>query len=110
MKRPVNILPKALALALLFGAGLSAHADFQSTVLSDNPSGFWRLHTPYTPPPPPPQVTATNLGSYGSTDDGVYSAGVLSGLPGSIVGDPDTSVDTTSGNIVINGVCSMIYG
>ena len=82
MKRLVTILPKALALALL-SAGLSAHAaDYQSTVLSDHPSGFWRLHTAYQPPPAPPQVTATNLGSLGSTDDGVYGAGALSGQPG----------------------------
>ena len=107
MKQLAIILPKALALALSFGAGLSAHADYRSAVLSDNPTGYWPLATAYAGS----LVTnvATNLGSYGAADNGVYAVSALTGQPGPIAGDPATSVNTEFGNVAISdgAICSL---
>jgi hypothetical protein len=63
-----------------------AWADYKSTVLTDNPSGYWRLNAA-------PWISyATNRGSAGSTADGVIGSLVREGLPGAIAGDANPAM------------------
>lgn len=57
---------------LTWGAGVSAHADYKSTVLSKNPIGYWQLNETT---PIPVLVVATNYGSAGTTGNGAYQNG-----------------------------------
>ncbi len=49
---------------------LSARADYQSTVISQGPVGYWRLNE--TTPPHAPITSAANLGTLGAPENGVY--------------------------------------
>jgi hypothetical protein len=74
-----------LTLALLTGA--SAYADYQSTVLSQGPVGYWRLNETTQPPTPP--INATNIGTVGSpAGDGIYYNAIRGVTPGAIVSQP----------------------
>jgi len=76
------------ATLLALTAALSARADYQSTVLSQGPVGYWRLSETTQPPPPP--VNATNIGSAGTpTGDGVYYKATRGVIPGAIVSQPN---------------------
>jgi len=66
----------------------TAKADYPSTVLSYNPSAYWRLNE--TTPVPPPDM-ATNTGIVGLSGDGYYLNGAahpVGGIPG---GGTDTA-------------------
>jgi hypothetical protein len=67
----------------------TARADYQSTVLNQNPVGYWRLEETNQPPPQP--VLATNLGSLGPNFDGGLRNGVIRGEPGALAGTTATS-------------------
>jgi hypothetical protein len=73
------------AAALL--AGISASADYSSTVLGDRPAGYWRFGETSVITPAP--LTSTNLGTVGIANNGAYTgtytrggAGVLAGSTG----------------------------
>jgi len=74
-----------VVLALTF----QARADYRSTVLSQNPAGFWEFNE--TAPPPPQPILATNLGTFGAGLNGGLQNGVLRGQPGVLSGTGDTS-------------------
>ena len=76
--------------ALATGAALHASAaDYQATVLSQNPAAYWRLNE--TPSPIAPVTTAANLGSFGSLDNGTYngSQGFFRNAVGALSGSSD---------------------
>lgn len=62
--------PLGLACALLaLSAQILVGADYQSTVLSQGPVGYWRLNETIQPFA---GIVATNSGSLGSSEDGAY--------------------------------------
>ena len=77
-----------LALANVATAGL-----YDATILADNPAGYWRLGEA------PGSATVADLTGNGHTGN-VIGGGTTLGVPGAIVGDPDTAVDFpgSSGN------------
>lgn len=84
---------KVAATALfVFSTGFLAAADYSSTVLSQQPVGYWRLNE--TTPPPVPQSVANNIGSLGAAANGTYTNGVIKGVAGAIAGSP---ADTAAG-------------
>lgn len=78
-----RLLFTAAAAGLL--ATLSATADYRSTVLADNPAGYWRLDAW------PTAKYATNLGA-AIAADGVIANFTRLGQPGAIAGDADTAM------------------
>ncbi|MGH7972804.1 MAG: LamG domain-containing protein, partial [Limisphaerales bacterium] len=78
----------AFVLLLLCAAGSPARADYRSTVLSQNPVGYWPLNETVQPPPQP--VYATNLGTFGPAINGPLQNGVIRGEPGVLAGTSDT--------------------
>ena len=65
-------------------AALPVRADYQGTVLSQGPVGYWRLSE--TTAPAPIITNAANLGTLGSADNGIYggSQGFFRGYPGAL--------------------------
>ncbi|MDB6112783.1 MAG: Laminin sub domain 2, partial [Pedosphaera sp.] len=61
---------------------LSVHADYQSTVLSQGPAGYWRLNE--TAPAQAPITNAVNLGSLGTAGTYEGSQGFFRGFPGAL--------------------------
>lgn len=79
-----------LALALLAcSAALTARGDYPSTVISQNPVGYWRLGE--TTSPPPTQL-ATNIGLAAPNFNGTYVADSPRGLPGPLAGGNGKSI------------------
>ena len=77
----------AVAAAVLWGAGLTARADYPSEVLALQPLTYWRFSETG-----PFNVTATNVGTLGAVDNGVYNDPTYSeGQPGALVGSSDTA-------------------
>jgi hypothetical protein len=68
------------ALGCLLGGG-AAQADYKSTILADSPIAYYRLG----------ESTATVASDSASGLGGLYYGGVTLGVPGAIVGDPDTA-------------------
>jgi hypothetical protein len=91
MKFPSSLpTPAHIAGAVLLAAAavLPVRADYQSTVLSQGPVGYWRLNE--TVPPPVLPLFATNLGSVGPAGNGSLFS-VSRGRPGALAGDTDTA-------------------
>jgi hypothetical protein len=65
------------------GAALPAWADYESTVLSQGPVGYWRLNETTQPQPAAP---AANLGSLGSSASGDYNNYPVRGVAGPFAG------------------------
>jgi len=82
--------PLLAAAALALGAVSTAHADYESSLLSLNPVGYWRLNETTAPPAPTP---AANSGSLAPAAAGVYTnwTDINLGQPGAIVGDANTA-------------------
>lgn len=72
------------AACLALGAGLTARADYQSTVVSQGPIGYYRLGETVQPPA---SVVAANIGSVGTDGTGEFMLDVIRGVPGAIVGE-----------------------
>jgi hypothetical protein len=79
-------------LALLFAAAGSLRADYMTTVLASNPVSYYRLGEASGP---------TAFDSSGNAHNGTYLGGVTFGVPGAIVGDPNTAVtfNGTNGHV-----------
>lgn len=77
----------AFALSLWATAPLSA--DYQSTVLSQAPVGFWHLDE--STQPQAPITIAKNLGSLGTAGDGTYFDDITRGEAGALAGGGATS-------------------
>jgi hypothetical protein len=86
-----------LALAVSW-SGSARAVDFPSTVLSQNPVGYWRLNETVAPPTPRP---AANSGSLGSAGDGNYQLGPKRGEPGAFTGGSATSTRFFNPNLDI---------
>jgi hypothetical protein len=100
MKRVIYQSKALLTATLLAGiASYSARADYQSTVLSQNPVAYWRLNETTAPPPP---FTA-NSGSVGAPGNGTFNNGVIRGVPGAIVGDPGNTAVRLLGGLTTPG-------
>jgi hypothetical protein len=87
----------AVAAVVLWGAGLTARADYPSEVLALQPLTYWRFSETG-----PFNVTATNVGTLGAVDNGAYSDPTYSqGQPGALFGSSDTAArfDGTSSKI-----------
>lgn len=91
-----------------FNTGLSNGAAYPTTVLADNPTGYWRLgEAPNVDDP-----VAANLGSLGSAGDGAYRYGTTTGqagpahsaFPGFPVGNKAVGLNGTNGYVSIPGL------
>lgn len=78
---------------LAAGTALPARADYESTVLSQDPLGYWRLNETTVPVPAAP---AANLGSLGTTAAGTYNNYPTRGLPGPFAGSLSLQFDGVS--------------
>jgi hypothetical protein len=80
-----TLFMSALVGLLAVGATTTTQADYKSTVLADNPPGYWRLDAF----PPIVLSYATNISTtgYGDSLNGVIQNYVREGLPGAVVGD-----------------------
>jgi hypothetical protein len=77
----------AVAAAVLWGAGVTARADYPSEVLALQPLTYWRFNDTGTF-----SFTATNLGTTGTNDNGLYSDPTyMQGQPGALFGSSDTA-------------------
>jgi hypothetical protein len=74
---------KSPASASVVVSATSPSASYPQTVLADGPSFFWRLNETSG-------TTAADSSPNGFA--GIYETGTTLGLPGAIVGDPDTAV------------------
>ena len=79
-------------------AGCADDAGYRALVLCDQPLAYWRLGE-RAPPSAFDQVNAGPVGTYDSSDAG----GIQYGVPGAIVGDPDTAIH-------LNGTTSVTAG
>ena len=81
-----KILATAASGALVLLANVSVGADYQTTVLSDSPAGYWRLgEMPNTLG----DIPVINSGSLGATADGVYGGYVGRQEDGALAGSAD---------------------
>ena len=80
-------------LLLVSSAALSARADYQSTVLSQGPAGYWRLNEIVQPPF---NSIATNQGSMGTSVNGTYVGSPVHQLPGPFAGSVALGFDGVS--------------
>src|SRR5262249_43584229 len=77
------LIPLVLLLAV---SSRPARADYSSTVLSQQPVGYWRLNETASPPVTP--ILATNTGSVGAAGNGTYIDCTRGALPSAIVSEP----------------------
>src|SRR5262245_27509686 len=68
---------------LAVGTALPVWADYQSTILSQDPVGYWRLNETTVPSP---IAGAANLGTLGAAALGTYDNFPTRGLPGPFAG------------------------
>ena len=77
----------ALAAVALWGAGITARADYPSEVLALQPLTYWRFSDTGTF-----SYAATNLGTLGTAENGVYNDPTyMEGQPGALFGTTNTS-------------------
>src|ERR1039457_2131193 len=94
MKQNHNNMTRLVAgLLLVSSAALSARADYQSTVLSQGPAGYWRLNEIVQPPF---NSIATNQGSMGTSVNGTYVGSPVHQLPGPFAGSVALGFDGVS--------------
>ncbi len=75
----------AVAVLVAFSAAATpTYADYQSTILADNPLGYWRLGDAVSP---------TVIDSSGNSLHGTANGGVTFGEAGALAGDPNTAFD-----------------
>lgn len=85
-------LPLACAMLALLAA-IPAYADYQATVLSQGPVGYWRLNETNQPPP---NAQAANLGTLGSSANGMYVNNPTPNSPGPFAGSTSVALDGIS--------------
>jgi hypothetical protein len=94
--------PVLLAAALT--SGFAARADYATTILADNPLGYWRLgETPVIP-----SNVLTNRGTLGTVANGNgYS--LTHGQPGALAGSADTAINFTGGAAIMGSPASFNF-
>ena len=94
----IRFLRPALMAAVLTGAGLTARADYPSEVLNLQPLTYWRFNDTGAF-----SFTATNSGTAGAADNGVYSDPTyMQGQPGALFGSTDTAAKFDGATSKIN--------
>ena len=83
------------AMLLALSAVMTVGADYQSTVLSQDPVGYYRLNETVQPVSSA-GAYATNLGSLGVSADGTYASSPVLGFPGPFPGVNSIDVNGTS--------------
>ena len=85
-----------VALLVLAAAAPCAWAaiSYSTVILGDAPIGYWRLGESSS------AVTAVE--ATGSGRDGIYTRGVINGVPGAINGDPDTAAQFDENTAWVN--------
>ncbi len=78
-----NTYGKIGSLLLLAFTAVTVQADYQSTVVSQGPVGYYRLNETQAPPPP---ALATNLGTLGAAENGTYFNYPAKGVAGPFAG------------------------
>lgn len=81
-----NIPISAATVIFVIAGAMTAQADYQTTVLSQGPVGYWRLNETTHPPVLP--ILATNIGSVGVAGNGTYISAIRGTTPGAIVSEP----------------------
>ena len=90
----MNPLAVATSAALVLATNLVLGADYQTTVLSDSPAGYWRLgEMPVTYADP---YVATNLGTLGAAANGAFVGTLLREVPGALSSSTDTACQFTA--------------
>src|SRR5215472_11109259 len=84
------------ALLLAAAAAMPARADYPSTVLSQNPVGYWRLNETTQPVN---ATTTVNFGSLGSSAAGTYNNSAAGGQTGPFAGSTAVSLDGVSQSV-----------
>ncbi len=104
MKLKYRQTPVYLAGVLLLAlvATWPVRADYQTTVVSQSPAGYWRLNGTVQPPTPP--IYATNSGSYGALGNGEYIDAVRGITPGAIFSEPNSGSVLFQANVDGNRV------
>jgi hypothetical protein len=95
---PINsrlLVPLGGAIILAMFAALPARADYQSTVLAQNPAGYWRLNETTQPAP---NATTPNLGSLAGAI-GTYNGAPTHQLPGPFAGSLAVGLDGSSQSV-----------
>lgn len=95
-------LPGALVILSLLLGGETVRADYQSTLVSQRPVGYWRLNE--TTQPPPLLILATNLGTVGTAGNGTYYGVHRGVLPGALANQPANAAAGFDGVTVSNRV------
>src|SRR5436190_8034135 len=80
MQRPIGRMLFCSGLPLLVCV-VPAKADYQSTVLSRSPVGYWRLNDVVGAPG---NTLATNIGTLGAAGNGTYEYDILAGVAGAL--------------------------
>ena len=80
------------ALMVALSSIITARADYQSTVISQNPAGYYRLNETIQPQ----VVLATNSGSLGSAANGTYENLPTLNSPGPFAGSVSVGLDGTA--------------
>jgi Concanavalin A-like lectin/glucanases superfamily/Immunoglobulin domain len=88
-----TIVPFACVLLLVLSAARQVRADYQSTVLSQGPAGYWRLNEIVQPPF---NSIATNQGSMLASANGNYIGSPVHQLPGPFAGSVALGLDGVS--------------
>ncbi len=97
----VAVYPSALSSTTLrahYLAGTNGAGHYQTTVLNDSPAGYWRLGENNGVATPP--SLAANLGSTGTSADGLYSGGVTLQAAGAL-GNADRAANFSSGTVSV---------
>ena len=90
------LVPLGGAIVLALFAASPARADYQSTVLDQNPVGYWRLNETTQPPV---VTTTANKGSLGSSANGTYNNDPTRALPGPFAGSVAVGFDGSSQSV-----------
>jgi hypothetical protein len=96
MKKRHQIVLGLLACAALTLGQNAARADYQATVLSQGPVGYWRLNETNQPPP---NALAANSGSLGASAAGTYINNPTPNSPGPFAGSSSVVLDGLSQSV-----------
>src|SRR5262245_54807803 len=97
MKPPYKTLGRLSSISLLALATvpMARALDYQTTVVSQGPVGYYRLNETVQPPSNI-GLYATNAGSLAATADGAYVSSPVTGLPGPFSGSVAVGLNGTS--------------
>ena len=102
LRSSTRLVCAVICLLPVLGPEGARAADYQSTVLSQGPVGFWRLNE--TTPPSAVTVLATNIGSVGAPGNGTYIFTDRGLKPGALAGDPSNTAIGFGGVVSSNRV------